>query len=185
MTNYINILLIILLFTCFSVKAQNSFNDPNLLVWGENYKLEWSDFQGEKPNNIGLKNAEASTDITIKANYKKGSIPSFIVINSFVKNESWTITDSESVLKHERLHFSISELFSRKIRKKFKELCDIHEKDPEVYINLYYDLRDSERSYQKKYDSEVYFNDDKQREWIEKIAKELEELEEFKYLKKD
>ena len=88
-------------------------------------------------------------------------------------------------MDHEQLHFDITELYARKIRKRFKELQDMGETDYEEYVKIYYELEKELDAFQQKYDSEVYFREQNQKEWIEKIAKELEELKEYECIPAD
>ncbi|WOD45257.1 hypothetical protein [Hwangdonia lutea] len=152
-----------------------------LLLWNHNKKIEWSDFRGKVPNDKGLKLAVTSSEISIKASFYKGEIPVYIVKSYFNKNESWTSTKSIKHLIHERLHFDITELFSRRIRHKLDLLMKEGVKDVNVYKKAYRKLLDDYSNEQNKYDSEVYFNNEKQHEWIKNVHKELEELKEYKY----
>jgi hypothetical protein len=150
------------------------------ILWDSNKKLEWSDFQGKVPKDRGNKLAVTSSGIYIKSNFYKGELPAYIVKSYFYKNESWTITKDENNLSHERLHFDITELFSRKIRYKLHLLMEEGEKDTSVYKKNYRELLEGYSKEQKKYDREVYFNKVKQQEWIEYVHKELEELKAYK-----
>tara|TARA_R100001230_G_C5589489_1_gene106097 strand:+ start:106 stop:636 length:531 start_codon:yes stop_codon:yes gene_type:complete len=161
--------------------AQSEFKDSKI-AWRTGAKLEWTDFQGKPPENDGITKAETSSEIIISAEYFEGEIPNFKVRNSFIKNKSWTRTNSKKVLLHEQLHFDISQLFARKISKKFSELKNNGELDVEAYIAEFDRLRNEEEKLQQKYDSETNFIDDKKimNQWVKFIEQELDKLKKFK-----
>lgn len=165
----------------FTIKSQEISNSDSVrIVWGKDIKLKWSDFSGKViQNEIGLKKAIACTEIVMNADINVDEVPEFKIETYFVKNCSWTITNSLEMLEHEQLHFDIAELFSRKIRKKFYELKNEKIKNVDIYINVFNEIKKEEVLFQKKYDSEVYFNKEKQREWIMNVGKLLKDLEEF------
>ncbi len=152
------------------------------ILWDSSNELEWEDFQGTPPNNRGVKMAVSSVKIVVESNeYYEGDIPSFSVKSYFNKKKSWTVTNSKKSLLHERLHFDITEVYSRRIRCQLKALEKAKEIDVNRYKETYRKLLKEHGEVQKKYDSEVYFNKDKQQEWIDSITKQLEELKEFEY----
>lgn len=153
------------------------------ILWNPDKKLEWSDFQGVAPNDTGLAKAGTASQIVITSDlYYEDEIPRYYVKNCFDKSKSWTKTKSEKTLAHEQLHFDISELYARKIRKEFNKLYNDSTADVSIYKKIYRTLNDEEIAFQKQYDSEVYFDDKKQQEWQKCIAKELEELKEYEYV---
>ncbi len=163
---------------CFSFQS-------DVILWDANIKLDWEDYQGLPPKNKGVKVAVSSVKINVKREqYYEGNVPHYIVKSFFNKKKSWTITNSEKSLLHERLHFDITEIYSRKIRCELKILEESEEKDVNVYKTTYRKLLKEHWETQKKYDEEVYFSKAKQKEWIDKVAKELEELKEYEYVGK-
>lgn len=78
------------------------------------------------------------------------------------------------------MHFDISEIFARKIRRELKKLQEHNERDTDKYYQVFDKLLNELNDYQNQYDSEVYFNVEKQKDWIDKVAKELKALEAFK-----
>ena len=152
------------------------------ILWREELKLRWDDFKGKVPNyNIGFKKAITTSEIRIKADFLDGQMPNFIVGAYFIKNQSWTITNSDTILAHEQIHFDISELFARKIRRTFEKLQTSKEKDYDIYIAKYYDLRKQELNLQEDYDNKVLFNKERQLEWQARISKELQKLKDYEY----
>lgn len=174
----INCSFFLFLFTSI-VFSQDSFNGEKI-VWNKDIKLSWEDFQGKPPqSDLLFKKATTSYEIIMNVNYVEGEIPNFIILSYFIKNKSWTITNDSNVLVHEQLHFDISEVYTRKIRKKFIELQKLNVKNSDLYIKEYYRLREEEEKFQEKYDSEVLFNSNKQEEWKIKVSNLLEDLKDY------
>lgn len=153
------------------------------VLWNTERRLQWEDFQGVPPINRGVKVAVSSVKINVKRQqYYEGDTPDYIVKSFFDKKKSWTITNSEKSLLHERLHFDITEVYSRRIRCQLKALKEADEKDVNIYKAIYRKLLKEHGETQKRYDNEVYFSKTKQQEWVDRIAKELEELKEYEYI---
>jgi hypothetical protein len=84
-------------------------------------------------------------------------------------------------LEHEQLHFNVTELYARKIRKRLKELLaksETSEKEINSLINKLFEERDE---YNEKLDDETSFGTDreKQAEWKKKVDLELNALNLF------
>ena len=150
------------------------------ILWSEGEKLEWSDFKGKarkaSPN-------EALTDSGMSIELEcDGTNSSAIVKCFFNPTQSWTkSSDPEYLLAHEQLHFDITELFVRKLRKQLSRFGNDCEK-LSSHINDYYNRNYRELvAYQDRYDKETKhsLNKDKQAEWEQKVARELEELKPF------
>ena len=97
----------------------------NEIEWRECRKLKWEDFKGIIPS--GTEQSLAATTncgfgFTTKAVFPF-SKPTFTVSNIFYPELSW-VNKSEQhkpeLLEHEQLHFDISELYARHLRKEFK-----------------------------------------------------------------
>ena len=101
----------------------------------------------------------------------------------FEKKESWYKQDAHTDyhLAHEQLHFDVTELYARKLRKALSEQnfrCG-EEDEFENYIEQY--LKNWETA-QQSYDFATHHSVDKesQKDWHYKIAFELSLLDEFK-----
>lgn len=173
--------IIYLLVVAFLMSFSQSEND---IYWKQGNLLKWDDFQGNPEENSPLAAATASgygfESYTIKA--KVDTV--FLNINSyFTKNKSWVKQSkkTEFLLRHEQLHFSISELYCRKFKKtlnstsfkreNFKIALTESLKKSHVECSAFQDLYDRETNHSK--------NKTKQAEWEKKIAKELKALEIF------
>lgn len=154
----------------------------NEILWIPNKKLTWGDFFGEIPVNKGTTVAEVQCKIVIINAFWNNNLPKYELGCFFIKSESWTSVNDSAALKHEQLHFDIYEIYTRKIRKEFEKLNLEAETNTEIYNNAYRSLVISAMEENNKYDNEVYFNEIKQQEWVDNVAKELEELKEYEYV---
>ncbi|MGB0918032.1 MAG: DUF922 domain-containing protein [Flavobacteriales bacterium] len=158
--------------------AQNTCK--HCLEWNENRKLTWADFKG-KPNKLSRN--EALTDSGMSIGLACDDNSSEVTIRCFFDpKKSWAKDErSEYLLAHEQLHFDITELFVRKLRKQIDKLgddCDKLNKYIEKYYNENY--KDFVK-YQHAYDSESRHSIDKEKQayWEKKVALELEQLKPY------
>lgn len=162
-------------------------NRDTVISWKSSIHLTWNDFQGETEP---IDYAEAMTG------YKIDIIPENVMVDEqdriqgyeklsvearFYKNYSWTSTGSQTLLKHEQLHFDIAELYARKIRRNFEAHKVIKEARFSIYWENYSSLWNACRQYQIKYDLETNHGAELEinKIWEQRIEQELEELKEF------
>lgn len=152
----------------------------SLILWDEYRKLSWDDFKGI-PDEVSDYKAITSSFIGFTSITYGDSIVLSIPCY-FVKTESWSKNKmGKSLLSHEQLHFDVAEIIARKIRKE----CSTHiSKSLEETSNIlqsYYDKYYGEYwdNINNQYDSETDHGiiESKQKEWEQKIAKELKSLE--------
>lgn len=160
-----------------------SKKESDRILWSSTKKLTWNDFQGAKKfskfNSVAVTQCEiVITDIKVI-----NGLPSIEIANFFNKNDSWTITNKETDLEHEQLHFDIFELYTRMIRKKFNELNSSGVAQIDEYQKVYDDLIQEAEEMNNKYDNEVYFNLEMQKEWLKKIKNDLNKLKRFELKK--
>lgn len=177
--NYVSILFAIF---CSSFGlAQKS----DSILWSQNRPLKIMDFKA-LPN--------FSTDILalsvigydIKPVHNNDTVK-LTIINYFSIKESWFKKESKSLsnkganlLHHEQGHFDINEIELRKLKKKLLELKGLDFSQFKVkYLNLIKEYEILEFKIQKNYDSETNLskNKVKQKEWSDKLKKELKDLE--------
>ena len=147
------------------------------IEWSEDKKLKWSDFKA-RPNR--LSSNAALTDSGMSIGLKCDGTTSEVTIQCFFdRSKSWTKNnESKYLLAHEQLHFDITELFVRKLRKQLAALnndCNkLSQKVQEYYDNNYKEFV----AYQQRYDSESNhsLNKEKQKYWEAKVTRELNEL---------
>lgn len=141
-------------------------------------KLTWKDFR-DKPQ-LGSK-AAAITASGISYSFTslaRGNAveADFIVGAFFYPEKSWyrTHLGDAHILGHEQLHFDISELFARRMRKRLSEITFTLKIKAEVR-KIYKDILKELNEYQELYDWETDFsrNPEKQLEWEQKVAKVL------------
>ncbi len=160
----------------FLVFAKNGYVER--FSYSEKNKLEWSDFRGKPKNNSDF-DASVNTGITYQWSYSKGSgqielkfeVDSFCYPSlSWVKKEQMT----PYLLSHEQLHFDISELHARIMRKRLKEYKPDKHKNIRKDLNKMYNLVERMRLImQEQYDIETGHSENKisQKEWEKKIEK--------------
>jgi hypothetical protein len=163
--------------------AQQSIKLHDTICWDEGLILEWKDFEGipDTTNEFSGKSAVTATHVQCSAFWDK-ELPNFRVTHIFYKTKSWTLdTTSLLLLKHERLHFDISELCTRKIRKGVEELRKNRVKEMGKYVAFIQEKLKEMDSVNENYDDKTWNGaiDFLQKEWNEKIATELEELKAY------
>ena len=181
--------LIIGILSIFLIK-DNLIQKDNYILWSSNRKLKFEDFKGKQKEFSFFEKALSTCAIKSKGHINDIGIPVFDIKAVFVTNESWIVQKDSLMLKHEQVHFDIAEVYARKIRKAIDSLAKLEVSNVDLYktiLEKYYQQCDS---YNDKYDNDVYtvINDDveyrfeEQDRWIEKIAKELDELKEYEYV---
>ncbi len=176
-----------LLFGLLIVFFSSNTESTELIYWEEGTKLTWDDFAG-KPN-YAYKDISALTTSGIihymgcedgKITYRLRSY--FDKSQSWVKKEAYT----DHHLRHEQVHFDITELYARKLRKELSErefVCG-QEKEFETFIDNFMVQWQSE---QMNYDwhSQHSMKPAKQKIWRHRIAFELSVFDDYKYVDKE
>ncbi len=158
-------------------------SSPDVIYWDDDKKLSWRDFQGKpKASDDYRISALTSSGIVHYRGCKDGKII-FKVRAYFEKKTSWVKEEAynDYILAHEQLHFDVTELFARKLRKSLSErpfLCG-EETAFEHYIQQF--IKGWEAK-QHAYDFMTRNSMDKQqqKEWERKITMELSLLEDYK-----
>ena len=150
------------------------------IEWSANAKLNWSDFKG-RPNKLSPNAALTDSGMSIELNCDDRT--SEVIIKCFFnRNKSWSKEkESDYLLEHEQLHFDITELFVRKLRKQLNDLGNDC-KRLNAHVEKYYNENYKEFvAYQDAYDRETKHSLDreKQKLWKEKIARELDRLKPY------
>ena len=172
----------------FSGLGQDDSVNESIITWNANYKLKWSDFEGEvDPDKFG----SAMTSHKIEILPQNVLVDEFDNIQGyenmtakaqFFKNKSWTVTNSDLILNHEQVHFNIAELFARKIRKHFDKLKSNGDAAFSKYQNAYNLLWKECRKMQIRYDKETNHGQNQEFNsiWEKEIVRQLNELNDFK-----
>ncbi|MFD1095421.1 DUF922 domain-containing protein [Salegentibacter chungangensis] len=157
------------------------------MSWDENRPLTWEDFKGEAPKDRAYKfQANSSTGIAYDWYYghKNGEpILRYSVTSNFYPNLSWVRNPEDKVylLAHEQLHFDISELHARKLRKAMDEY-EIGRNIRRDLLRLYNTIEKERQEMQKAFDVETHngMYKDVESRWRNFIAEELKKLEQYK-----
>lgn len=151
----------------------------NRIVWSNKYKLTWNDFKCQPDTSMTNVGAVTSCEIEILHSEYKNEIPHYKLKCFFNLNKSWTVVNDSTSLKHEQLHFDIYELYTRKIRKSFDSLNVKKHKNISTYEKIFIKYGKKCNNRNDLYDNQVYFNEIKQKQWIERINKELLDYKDY------
>ena len=173
--------LLLIFFVAFLFISNSDFNESNIIYWVDHDRLFWDDFKGEPE--VKLKNMAALTSSGIV--YYTGCKDDKLIYKVrayFDKSESWVKDEARNDhhLKHEQIHFDITELYARKLRKLLstREFKCHEEKEFKIFIDAFLTNWEVE---QKLYDINSAFSVKKmvQKEWEEKVESELEEYNQY------
>ncbi len=167
------------------IASSFSQEEQEKIKWQEGRLLSWEDFKAEPDATLPY-TANTNSGISYIWNYSTASgvpVLEHEVFTSFYPNKSWVqkhVHDEIYLLKHEQLHFDISELHARKLRKALAEY--------EIGRNIRQDLKriynriESERTgMQNRFDLETSHSENKDAEmkWRVFVENELKKLEEY------
>jgi hypothetical protein len=172
---------VLFLFHSFLSIAQNK---DGSISWDAKRPLTWEDFKGRADNSSEF-DAQTFGSImynfeTIKPNkeYKLILGVTFNPKNSWVKAKK----DTDKLLAHEQIHFDIFELYLRILVKRIEgekmlNGTKFSDRIQKAYKKVFGELV----KFQQKYDKETNHskNEEKQKEWNEKVKKMLEEYKEY------
>lgn len=149
------------------------------ISWRANNRLTWNDFKGKAPVND---RAAAITASGITYRFSTSGNPDqlevdFKVDTYFYPNKSWyqpALCD-DVILSHEQLHFDISELYSRKLRKELSETSYTRKNIKAKVRAMYRKNNEALNDFQNQYDESTNFsrNREQQAIWNKKIADAL------------
>ena len=156
------------------------------MTWDASQKLTWADFKANANSESG---AIALTASGITFGYSLKTSGNRIIDFStsveaqFYPSQSWYLKgkDNDYILKHEQLHFDITQLFARKVREKLSRL-PVGRTVKEQMNAIYKRIKESLNKEQKRYDLETEhsINKEVQKHWEDFIAEELKALDQFK-----
>ncbi len=159
-----------------------SSTTTDTIYWNEDYKLTWNDFKGQPDYNIKTISALSSSGLMHSKGCKNGKII-YEVLSYFEKRESWVKAEAYTNhhLAHEQIHFDITELYARKLRRALSEQnfkCG-QEVAFEYYVKQFID---DWHEVQHNYDSTSRhsINREVQAEWSQRIEIELLLLDEYR-----
>lgn len=175
-----NILFGILLLSTLLICGTNNNND--IIYWTEDYKLDWDDFKASPRSDYQNLAALTSSGIAYYTGCEEGML-TYMIKSYFDKNESWVKPTAKNshTLEHEQIHFDITELFARKLRKSLKQRSFKCYEDLEFkqFVDVFLTNWEVE---QRLYDIHSSFsvNKKEQKVWLYKITSELHEHKAYK-----
>ncbi len=164
------------------VKNKNSISDVKTIGWSEHDPLKWSDFEGRALKKTSI---SALTASAIEYSYDcTGNKVDLYAKAIFIPEESWVKESdaSQYILKHEQLHFDITEVYARKLRmeliKHIDDCDDIHKIDRVANRVL-----DEWKREQSKYDAQTKHSIDRETQqlWHKKVASDLLTYEDYDF----
>ena len=174
------LIFLFLFLICFQPKEES-------ILWNESKRLEWSDFRGNPDVNSEAAAITASGlifDFSVRTTSTRLVGFTATVEAHFYPNQSWYNKNhvNNIVLAHEQLHFDITELHARKLRKQIDEAhfsLNIKKEISKLHSNINIELKE----FQNKYDSESDFSRSviTQKEWQIFVKQELVKLSKYKY----
>lgn len=149
------------------------------LAWSEHRTLTWDDFRGKPPKSTSFEaQSHCEMDASLDFEY---DVVRYEVRCYFRPNEAWTKTNDSYILHHEQLHFDLTEVYARKLRKAFSETPVTMANVGATFRNLVKKYNRALEAEQDRYDRETDHSIDQeaQAEWNELIPQWLEDLEDY------
>ena len=155
----------------------------NELRWRKGYSLVWADFQGSVDR---ASDHHASTHSGVRYSYKWSLkndelIMRFDVESLFDRSKSWVNKEkrTKTLLAHEQLHFDITEIHARLLRKAFKDATWDNDNFKEEVKEIANKNKVTRLKMQDDYDEETAHSQKKdiQAKWAKKIKRLLEETD--------
>ena len=153
--------------------------DYDTISWNANQRLSWTDFKGKAPLNA---RAAATTASGITYRFSTSGTRDHLEIDFkvdtyFYPNKSWYQPElcDTVILSHEQLHFDISELYAREMRKRLAQATFTHNNVKSKVRTIYRKINEELGDFQDQYDQETNFSRDREQQmiWNETIAKKL------------
>ena len=188
----------IFFFIGFITLMSFTFVKDNFILWQENKKLKIQDFKAENKDTIKVNRQQFLGAISaIRIEYSsfqrnKNSVPDFSIKTYFDPNESWMLLKNDYVLQHEQIHFDLTELYARKMRKSVESLRQKNITNISIYRKKiqHWNAMKEKASNQFDADNQDYYikigqkilfqKNPKQEAWKKKVDRELFQYSLFK-----
>lgn len=175
-----------------------SFVKDDFILWQENKKLKIQDFKADNKDTIKVNRQQFLGAISaIRIEYSsfqrnKNSVPNFSIKTYFDPNESWMLLKNDYVLQHEQIHFDLTELYARKMRKSVESLRQKNVTNISIYrkkIQRWNAMKEKasnqfdadNQDYYIKIGQKILFQKNpKQEAWKKKVDRELFQYSLFK-----
>ena len=188
----------IFFFVGFITLLNFSFVKDEFILWQENKKLKIQDFKADNKDTIKVNRQQFLGAISaIRIEYSsfqrnKNSVPDFSIKTYFDPNESWMLLKNDYVLQHEQIHFDLTELYARKMRKSVESLRQKNVTNISIYRKKiqHWNVMKEKASNQFDADNQDYHikigqkilfqKNPKQEAWKKKVDRELFQYSLFK-----
>lgn len=188
----------IFFFICFISLMSFSFVKDEFILWQENKKLKIQDFKADNKDTVKVNRQQFLGAISaIRIEYSsfqrnKNSVPDFSIKTYFDPNESWILLKNDYVLQHEQIHFDLTELYARKMRKSVESLRQKNVTNISIYRKKiqHWNAMKEKASNQFDADNQDYYikigqkilfqKNPKQEAWKKKVDRELFQYSLFK-----
>lgn len=175
-----------------------TFVKDNFILWQENKKLKIQDFKADNKDTVKVNRQQFLGAISaIRIEYSsfqrnKNSVPDFSIKTYFDPNESWMLLKNDYVLQHEQIHFDLTELYARKMRKSVESLRQKNVTNISIYRKKiqHWNVMKEKASNQFYADNQDYYikigqkilfqKNPKQEAWKKKVDRELFQYSLFK-----
>lgn len=175
-----------------------SFVKDDFILWQENKKLKIQDFKADNKDTIKVNRQQFLGAISaIRIEYSsfqrnKNSVPDFSIKTYFDPNGSWMLLKNDYVLQHEQIHFDLTELYARKMRKSVESLRQKNVTNISIYrkkIQRWNAMKEKasnqfdadNQDYYIKIGQKILFQKNpKQEAWKKKVDRELFQYSLFK-----
>ena len=152
----------------------------NNICWSVDRKLEWADFKGKPSSLVQTYYGDTADVVSVISIYVDlDSSNNYFVKTVFDKNSWYEKGKNQSqALEHEQKHFDLTEIYSRKLRKRIEEE---EYRDGFDIDSLYQEIMNELNIISAKYDVATAHGAISlaQSNWSEKIQKELIELDTY------
>ena len=188
----------IFFFVGFITLLSFSFVKDEFILWQENKKLKIQDFKADNKDTVKVNQQQFLGAISaIRIEYSsfqrnKNSVPDFSIKTYFDPNESWMLLKNDYVLQHEQIHFDLTELYARKMRKSVESLRQKNVTNISIYRKKiqHWNVMKEKASNQFDADNQDYYikigqkilfqKNPKQEAWKKKVDRELFQYSLFK-----
>lgn len=175
-----------------------SFVKDDFILWQENKKLKIQDFKADNKDTIKVNRQQFLGAISaIRIEYSsfqrnKNSVPDFSIKTYFDPNESWMLLKNDYVLQHEQIHFDLTELYARKMRKSVESLRQKNITNISIYRKKIQHWNVMKEKASNQFDAEnqdyyikigqkiLFQKNPKQEAWKKKVDRELFQYSLFK-----
>ena len=149
------------------------------VTWSVDRRLSWEDFKGI-PDDSNPHHALTAANLAVNANCKSQGF-TYQVNCVFLSNESWTKNKkSEQLLEHEQLHFDLTEVHARLLRRDLQRLncANLKEKLNSTVSSAFTRWKAEQNRFDAA--SKHGLNAREEQVWAANVAKRLQALEAYK-----